>query len=584
MLQESPARSHDPAEPSLEDDQQVLDRVRHLLVGLDPTELDSLRQTVEDPLAFRRHLAQHLAGALGDLPDDREFTEAAFGLLHEKLWDEIEENPDRLGEVVGPALGPAIAKAVRLTVDGFIERVDQVVQTGLSPRALGWRIEAWRTGTPFADIVIRKTMRSKVEQVLIIHRETGLLLQSIGEADADPSLVSGMLTALRDFAADAFDTQESDGLDRMRVGDFTLWIEDGKHAVIAAALRGEPQVALREAMRSALAAFETQHRAALVNFDGDTAPFESAFPAATALLGVHGAVKDTEHRGTRRMVAAVLVLLTALIVIAAFFNHRAKARFLAAAERLAATPGIVVTAADWDRRTIEGLRDPSALEPRTLLGDAEEGDEPKLSFSPYFSLEPELLLRRAKRVLAPPATIELSWADEKTLRVRGTADAEFGRRLSEETAALFAGLGDPVTLDRSELVIAEERDLADAVAALPSLSIGFVFGTLEPLTEHNLDALDRSLSRIQELARGIYGRPGALRAIGLAAWEVQDLDQPLSAERFEWIRSRVDTQLPEAIFEIREDGLPPSAIACTTDCEPTPGILFEWHPPPSEPQ
>ena len=47
------------------------------------------------------------------------------------------------------------------------------------PRSLKWRFEAWRTGRPFAEIVLLKTLVYRVDQVFLIHKETGLLLQHV---------------------------------------------------------------------------------------------------------------------------------------------------------------------------------------------------------------------------------------------------------------------------------------------------------------------------------------------------------------------------------------------------------------------
>lgn len=70
-----------------------------------------------------------------------------------------------------------------------------------------------RTGASFAEVVLRHTLLYRVEQVFLVHRESGLLLhhltaQSI--AAQAPDMVAGMLTAIQDFARDSFQVaQES---------------------------------------------------------------------------------------------------------------------------------------------------------------------------------------------------------------------------------------------------------------------------------------------------------------------------------------------------------------------------------------
>ena len=47
-------------------------------------------------------------------------------------------------------------------------------------------------------------------------------------------MVSGMLTAIRDFVQDAFKSQSAtESLDTLRVGELEVWVEQGPHAVLA---------------------------------------------------------------------------------------------------------------------------------------------------------------------------------------------------------------------------------------------------------------------------------------------------------------------------------------------------------------
>src|SRR6478752_8375088 len=94
-------------------------------------------------------------------------------------------------------------------------------------RGLKWRLEAYRSGSSFADVVLKHTVVFRVEHIFLIHRKTGLLLEHVAAQNAaaqDPQMVSGMLTAIQDFVRDSF-TQAKDGggIDTLRLGDLLLW-------------------------------------------------------------------------------------------------------------------------------------------------------------------------------------------------------------------------------------------------------------------------------------------------------------------------------------------------------------------------
>ena len=51
-------------------------------------------------------------------------------------------------------------------------------------------------------------------------------------------MVSGLLTALRDFVKNSFRSGDTDDLEALTVGDLSVWIEQGPRAILAAVVRG----------------------------------------------------------------------------------------------------------------------------------------------------------------------------------------------------------------------------------------------------------------------------------------------------------------------------------------------------------
>ena len=106
-------------------------------------------------------------------------------------------------------------------------------------------------------------------------------------------MVSGMLTAIRDFVQDSFKVAEDEGLQTLKVGELTVWIEQGPHALLAVVVRGTAPPALRATLQQALESVHAQYSDLLESFDGDTARFEGARPLLEACL-------QQQFRGRKR--------------------------------------------------------------------------------------------------------------------------------------------------------------------------------------------------------------------------------------------------------------------------------------------
>ena len=61
----------------------------------------------------------------------------------------------------------------------MLESLNTTLEHSLSWRSLRWRLDARRTGKSFAEIVLLNTLVYRVEQVFLIHRPSGLLLQHL---------------------------------------------------------------------------------------------------------------------------------------------------------------------------------------------------------------------------------------------------------------------------------------------------------------------------------------------------------------------------------------------------------------------
>ena len=190
-------------------------------------------------------------------------------------------------------MGPAIRKAITTALRSMLDSLNRSLGISLSLRGLKWRLEALRTGKQFAEVVLLHTLSYRVEQVFLIHKETGLLLQHVvaeSVPEQDGEMISGMLTAIQDFMQDSFGGAEGESLDTVEYGDRTLWIEQGPQAILAGVVRGNAPRELKTVFQEALESIHFEMREALVLFPGrcvvfyrDSSPF--GYLSARAVQG-----------------------------------------------------------------------------------------------------------------------------------------------------------------------------------------------------------------------------------------------------------------------------------------------------------
>jgi OOP family OmpA-OmpF porin len=446
--------------------------LRSLLVGPEQRHLRTLQARLDDKGAQTRDVSRVLPQAILLRKDDPQMTRALAPTVEEALTASVRRDPRPLADALFPIFGPAIRKAIAASLSTMLESMNRTLEHSLSWRAVRWRITALRTGKSFAEVVLLDTLVYRVEQVLLIERESGLLLQhlsapGVGAQDAD--MVSGMLTAIRDFARDSFKVPEGDTLDRLQVGELSVWIEQGPHAILAAVIRGNAPPELRVTMLEALEHVHAKLGDTLASFNGDAAPFDAVRPVLDTCLQARYRGGDKKVSVALRVVAAALVL--ALVTWAAFALI-ARSRWNSFIAALRAEPGVVVVSEHrrWSGFEVSGLRDPLSVDPTSLLSGAGLApDDVTQHWQMYQALEPALIVARARQLLRTPDSVTLQYADG-VLTAGGTAPLPWIVE-SQRIATLVPGV---VRYDAAALLEGEVRRRAEELEATPLL---FVRGT-----------------------------------------------------------------------------------------------------------
>jgi OOP family OmpA-OmpF porin len=537
----SEVESPEPAEPHNGRGAEELGELRELLVGRERRELDDLRRRVEAHRLSPHELADHLPEALAERAGRDDHLALALSSTIEKgLLESVERNPQPIATAVYPVIGPAIRMALAEAMAGLVQTINRAIEHSLSPRGVKWRLESWRTGVPFAQVVLRHALLYRVEQVFLIHRESGLLLAHANAEDLaaqDADLVSGMLTAIRDFTQDSFGAGPGAALRNFAVGQVTVFVEAGPRALLAAAVRGHAPPALRLRLEETLETVHLQYAGALGGFDGETTPFETARPL---LAGCLETVLSTDRPAARSAAPRIAwsLLLLAVVGFAAWRIVEAR-RWSAAVAQLEREPGIVVVSADrgGGRWRFSGLRDPLAADPAALL--AASGGSPQrveMSFEPFLSFDPRLVRARAQRALAPPPSVELEVQGD-TLIARGAAPGPWIAAAARQASAI-PGIG---RFDASALAASLPEALARRQGELEELQVLFASGSaaLDDAAEAVLRQLGESYLGLRREA-GELGYRAGLELTGRTDQSgSNERNRLLSVERAEVARRRL---------------------------------------------
>lgn len=296
--QSDPAGAESVQEQDCSDRAGPLESLREILVGGDRQRIAALEARVEDlerQVTDREALVAMIAPVLAEL-------------IRRKIRDAREE----MVEALYPIIGQVVLRAVQEAISDLARTIDARMRSTFSPRVLWRRLRGRLSGVSGGEMALREALRFTITDMLLIHRETGLLLRHVtGSCQAlpDSDLVSGMLTAIRDFVGDTLGRGQEEGLDAIQYGDERILIEASQHVYLAVVVEGIEPAGFRAAMRQHVIEIGQRYEETLRDYDGDASALE---PADEMLCSLFAPEEPPMLNKVQRW---VLVGATALLLI-----------------------------------------------------------------------------------------------------------------------------------------------------------------------------------------------------------------------------------------------------------------------------
>ncbi|MDN4500819.1 OmpA family protein [Alteromonadaceae bacterium BrNp21-10] len=397
---------------------QQLQQLRELLLGKD-------HQLIADVL--QRHARGMVGSVLTEALHDRQKQDGTIDkvlqpIVESSVEQSVSSHSDRLIGYLYPLVGSLVRKSVRAFLTDFIEKTNQLLENSLTVKGIKWRIRAKQAGVSFAQYAASQTFVYRVEHLLLIHRETGMLLNSVNYNEHNSSnvdVISSMLSAINDFVADSF-TRTSDGneeqLQTISTDNFTLLIKPGPYALMVAAVTGNAPQQLNDKMQIILENLHRLYDEELRKYDGDATVFTNTeSQLRECLLAEH---KDAEQQKKKTPWMA-LVLIGLVTVAACWWGVKwwQSQQLEDAIREIDQQPGIVLQrlSANLDQSvSLDILRDPDAIAVDDWL-QQQQIQVPSLNLRErhYHALDGVIVQQRAQRIVADFPDVVLQWQGQQ---------------------------------------------------------------------------------------------------------------------------------------------------------------------------
>jgi OOP family OmpA-OmpF porin len=486
-----------------------IEKLKELVFKGEINRIEELEKRISKELRSTKSVSDVIAEAIVMRSGKDNMVSAALSpIVENSLQEALRKRPQDFISVIFPIVGSLIRRSISETFSSMLGSFSKSLEFSFSPRGIKWRIEAIRSGKSFSEIVMLHTVIYRVEQIYLIHSESGLVLSNLvnkGVHDRDADMISGMLTAIQDFARDCFASAGDTGsLNSLDMGDYTIYIERSPLAYIACVVRGQAPKELLVKLRETLELILAKFHDILQDYNGDDSPFIAAAPYLEDCFSEQLIEEKKKISFVTKIFVGILMLfILSGIGYKIYHSHRMNSIITLITDE----PGYILINSEshllpkpWE---LAVLKDPfAAALPDLLESKGFAADEVICDFISIDSRDPEIVMKKLQSKLSPPLGVYIKYDSENdAYHMIGSADYAW---ISGAKAIAYTIPG-VNNIDTTGLVDPRFKILKELKREIEGTVIRFARGAEIPLAsdQHLLEEVSEKLVELEKLTNSM---------------------------------------------------------------------------------
>ena len=313
------------ADEALEKLKAILLKPDQQRIRLLEEEIERLRRNFENKEQFLEFLKPILSKALDEkvVESREEMARILAPVMGAAIKKQISEAQEEVVDALYPVIGATIRKSIAEAMRNLARMVNEKVDKALSFHFLFQKMKARVSGVSESELLLKETLPFRIHEIFFIHRDTGLLIRHVSGSQPltsdDQDIIAGMLTAIRDFASNAFGSEKEQEVNEIQYNDFQIILESGRMFYLAVVTSGVPDNHFYSLLDEITIKIHKEHGQHLREFKGDTKVFENVVPMIKKLINHYDNIPAVQAE-QRKPKGWVYLGITAALVAGLYFG------------------------------------------------------------------------------------------------------------------------------------------------------------------------------------------------------------------------------------------------------------------------
>lgn len=231
----------------------LMEKLKSILLREEREKVDKLETIVENKKDLSERvdpiIEEHIRKLQTEFPDHYK------AVVNRMMEQKIQESSEEIVNAIYPVLGQMIKKYISYQFQMLKDSIDQQINTTFSGKGMIGRIKASLFGVKPSEVILSNIDKPLISEVFVIQRNSGLLIASASvHKTIDQDVVAGMLTAIKSFVEDAFDSGQQ-SLGSIEYDTHKIIIQNFPNYYIAVAMQGSISAKHKDELADRLLSF-----------------------------------------------------------------------------------------------------------------------------------------------------------------------------------------------------------------------------------------------------------------------------------------------------------------------------------------
>jgi len=292
------------------------------------------------------------------IESEEEFAQVLSPIMGKSIKKQFNNSKDEIIDALYPIMGQAIKKSVSESIKELYNSINIKIDNALRKGIFSQRIKSKITGVSTSDILLQDSFPFLIKEIFLIHESTGLLISHVSSSEkvksADGDIISGMLTAIKEFVSESFRSDSgSENLYEIQYGDSKIVLERGLYTYIALVYSGQEPAGFQEKLTNLSNEIHNDFNKKLREFNGDVSKLSKVETKILKFIESFKTVRKDEEKVKPRPVLlylffgilGIIFVLISFLTLPDYFRDKSIDKIISV--KLGSIPNLQMEKINW---------------------------------------------------------------------------------------------------------------------------------------------------------------------------------------------------------------------------------------------